>query len=78
MEIEQIKVLYTHHLELYQKRRWTATSGLFNLELCRLYGYKLIKDGHLTKEQHEIDLLPVVDMADLFGTKSRITDDGEE
>jgi len=70
--------LYTHHLSLYQKRRFLAQSGLFNLELVRLYGNKLISDNLLTKEQFEMDLLPVVDMAELLGLKGSLAADGIE
>jgi hypothetical protein len=66
MNLHQIQILYTHHLSLYHKRRWTEQSGLFNLELCQLYGQKLIKEGILSKEQHEMNKLPQVDLNALF------------
>ncbi len=72
MDTHQIQVLYKHHLELYQKRRWTAQSGLFNLELCNLYGLKLIREGYLTQEQHELNKLPQVDFKSLFSNRKDV------
>jgi hypothetical protein len=70
--------LYKHHLDLYQKRRFSKKSGLFNLELCNLYSNKLIELGLLTKEDHEMNLLPNVDIAALLGRKGSICGDGIE
>ena len=66
MNTHQIQVLYKHHLDLYQNRRWSAQPGLFNLELANLYGSKLIREGYLTQEEHEMNKLPKVDINSLF------------
>jgi len=66
MNLHQIQILYKHHLELYQKRRWTAESSLFSLELANFYAHKLIEEGYLTQEEHEMNKLPIVDIKSLF------------
>jgi len=70
--------LYKHHLEQFHKRRFTEQTGLFNKELASLYSIKLIELGLLTKEEHEMNLLPIVDFADLLGLKGSIAADGQE
>jgi hypothetical protein len=69
---------YINHLTLYKQRNNTDKSGLFNKELVRIYGQKLIDDGLLTEAQYSDNLLPEVDFADLLGLKGSICDDGQE
>lgn len=78
LPIEFYKELYKHHVSLYQKRRFTSQSGLFNKKLASMYANKLISDNLLTKEQFEMDLLPIVDIADLLGLKGSLAADGIE
>jgi hypothetical protein len=78
MPIEFYKQLYQHHLNLYQRRRFTAQSAMFNLELANLYSSKLIELGEMTKQEHQDNLLPIVDFTELMGKKGSLAHDGEE
>lgn len=67
---------YQHHLDLFHSRRSNyneATS--FSRQQVVYYGSQLIDKKLLTKDQFELDLLPRVDFADLFGRTGNIGED---
>ena len=76
--LDYFQELYKHHLDLYQQRRYTPISGLFNRSLCNFYASKLIDLGVLTNEEHQDNLLPLVDFNELLGRKGSIASDGME
>lgn len=57
LSISHYQEIYNEHIKLYKERKETPLKGLFNLELSNLYACKLISEGVLDPEQHELNLL---------------------
>ena len=75
------KMMYEHHLALYQDRRFTKYSGMHNLKNCNMYAKRLFAAELLTKQDHKDNLLPRVNFEWLFQDESKfgsIAGDGEE